>query len=73
MVTPSRGILIPVTIMCLGLGCAAALIAAVVLFFHPGVMAGGASAHGVASVTTSMPSGPPWTGGPSGTSGPPWT
>lgn len=61
MTITRRGTLIPAAIVSPVRGCAAAIIAAVVWPLHPGVMAEGASARGIASVTASGPSDPPWT------------
>jgi hypothetical protein len=65
-----KGMVIPATIVWLAFICAITLIMTVVWFSHAGITIGGNSARGVASVTASGPSDPPWTSGPSD---PPWT
>ncbi len=69
IVSTRGGILIPVAIAWLGLVCATALIA-VAWFSHTGNTSGAVNARGVAGVTASGVSDPPWT---SGVSDPPWT
>jgi hypothetical protein len=68
MMATCRGI-ISAVIRWLGLVCAAASVAGIILFSHNAMTIQGSSARGGASVTNSRLADPPWTG----PMDPPWT